>query len=168
MPASAYHFRPVSAGDMPLLQQWLNRPHVREWWGDPVAGLARIEQHIGDPSISLFMVSHDGIPIGYQQSWDPHAEADHPCRDQPFGTRGIDQFIGEPDFVNRGHGSAFIRVFVKQLFEAGAPRVVTDPDPRNTRAIRAYAKAGFHPIDTRVTVSGEALLMGCDARTTNS
>jgi aminoglycoside 6'-N-acetyltransferase len=165
MPASAYQFRPVSAGDLPLLRQWLNRPHVREWWGDPALGLTHIEENLADPAISLFIVSYAGTPIGYQQSWDPHAEADHPCSDQPAGTRGIDQFIGEPDFINLGHGSAFIRAFVERLFEAGAPRVITDPNPRNTRAIRAYAKAGFQPIESRVTISGEALLMGCDART---
>src|SRR5713101_5464087 len=159
MPPSAYQFRPTLAADLPLIRQWLDRPHVCEWWGDPARGLAAIERHFGDPAIDLFIVSYKDVPIGYQQSYDPHAEADHPLRDQPVGTRGIDQFIGEPDFVGRGHGSAFIRVFVERLFEAGAPRVVTDPNPRNARAIRAYAKAGFQPIDSRVTFSGEALLM---------
>jgi len=43
--------------------------------------------------------------------------------------------------------------------------VVTDPHPRNARAIRAYAKAGFHPIGRRTTLSGEALLLACDANT---
>jgi aminoglycoside 6'-N-acetyltransferase len=160
---SAYAFRTVSTADLPLLRGWLERPHVREWWGEPDRGLARIAENIDDPTIDVFVVSYRDIPIAYQQSWDPHAEANHPCRDQPHGTRGIDQFIGEPDFIGRGHGSAFIRVFVERLFGAGAPRVITDPNPRNTRAIRAYAKAGFRPIDTRVTVSGETLLMGCDA-----
>src|SRR4030095_2884787 len=159
----AYQFRTVSTQDLPLLRGWLERPHVREWWGDPGQGLSRIRENISDPAIDVFIVSNADVPIGYIQSWDPHAEADHPCRDQPLGTRGIDQFIGELDFVGRGHGSAFIRVFVEHLFDAGAPRVVTDPNPRNTRAIRAYTKAGFRPIDTRVTISGEALLMGCDA-----
>ena len=29
-----YQFRPVAtADDLPLLKRWLNRPHVREWWG---------------------------------------------------------------------------------------------------------------------------------------
>lgn len=165
MPASAYHFRPVAAADLPLLRRWLERPHVREWWGDPVRGLATIEDHIGDPAIDVFIVSYRDGPIGYIQSWNPHSEADHPCRDQPIGTRGIDQLIGEADLIGRGHGSAFIRLFVQRLFEAGAPRVVTDPNARNARALRAYAKAGFRPIDHRVTISGEAVLMGCDART---
>jgi aminoglycoside 6'-N-acetyltransferase len=164
--ASPYQFRPVAAGDLPLLRQWLDRPHVREWWGDPVRGLATIAAHISDPMIELFIVSYRDVAIGYVQSWDPHSEADHPCRDQPVGTRGIDQFIGEPEFIGLGHGSAFIRVFMDRLFAAGVRRVVTDPNPRNARAIRAYAKAGFRPIDNRVTISGEALLMGCDARTT--
>jgi aminoglycoside 6'-N-acetyltransferase len=65
------------------------------------------------------------------------AEVDHPCRDQPLGTRGIDQFIGEPELLEQGRGTAFIRLFVESLFKAGAPRIVTDPNPRNSRAIRA-------------------------------
>jgi aminoglycoside 6'-N-acetyltransferase len=155
----------MTAADLPLVQRWLNTPHVAQWWGDPVQGLAQIAQHIGDRAVDVFIVILDDIPIGYLQSWDPHAEVDHPCRDQPQGTRGIDQFIGEPDLIGRGHGSAFIRAFVERLFAAGAPRVITDPNPRNARAICAYGKAGFRPIDNRVTISGEALLMGCDART---
>jgi aminoglycoside 6'-N-acetyltransferase len=163
MPSLTYRFRAVTTADLPLLRKWLGCGHVREWWGDPVHGLARIAEHIADPAINPFIVECDGGPIGYIQSWDPHAEADHPCRDQPPGTRGIDQFIGEPELLGRGHGTAFIRLFVESLFKAGAPRVITDPNPRNSRAIRAYAKAGFKAIDRRTTISGEALLMARDA-----
>jgi aminoglycoside 6'-N-acetyltransferase len=165
MASPGYQFHPVSTAELPLIGEWLNRSHVREWWGDPARGLASIAAHIDDATIDVFIVHHDDEPIGYIQSWDPHAEADHPCRDQPIGTRGIDQFIGEPELIGRGHGSAFIRGFVERLFAAGAPRVVTDPNPSNARAIRAYTKAGFRPIDHRVTISGAALLMRCDART---
>ena len=44
---------------------------------------------------------------------------------QPAGTRGLDQFIGEPDMLGRGHGSAFIRAFAERLLANGTPRVVT-------------------------------------------
>jgi hypothetical protein len=30
-------FRPLVAGDIPLLDDWLRRPHVAEWWGAPEA-----------------------------------------------------------------------------------------------------------------------------------
>ena len=163
MPFPTYRFRALTSADLPLLREWLLCGHVREWWGDPASGLAAIAAHIVDPAIDPFMIECDGAPIGYIQSWDPHAEADHPCRDQPLGTRGIDQFIGEPKLIGQGHGAAFIRLFVENLFKVGAPRVITDPNPRNARAIRAYAKAGFKEIDRRITISGEALLMARDA-----
>ena len=41
----------------------------------------------------------------------------------------------------------------------GAPRIVTDPDPANARAIRAYEKAGFEKAGMVDTPDGPALLM---------
>lgn len=163
MSSPGYQFRAVMPADLPLLRQWLGCGHVQEWWGDPDSSLARIAEHIVDPATNPFIVECNDVPIGYIQSWDPHAEADHPCRDQPLGTLGIDQFIGKLELLGLGHGAAFIRLFIEGLFKAGAPRVITDPNPRNLRAIRAYHKAGFKEIDHRMTISGEALLMACDA-----
>ena len=42
---------------------------------------------------------------------------------------------------------------------AGAPRVVTDPDPANARAVRAYEKAGLRRERLVETPDGRALLM---------
>jgi aminoglycoside 6'-N-acetyltransferase len=39
------------------------------------------------------------------------------------------------------------------------PQVLTDPDPANTRAIRAYEKAGFCKLRPVDTPNGAALLM---------
>ena len=61
--------------------------------------------------------------------------------------------------IDRGHGSALIRSFVDELLKTGTPRVVTDPDPANTRAVRAYEKAGFQKIRLVDTPDGRALLM---------
>jgi aminoglycoside 6'-N-acetyltransferase len=79
--------------------------------------------------------------------------------EHPRGTRGIDQFIGEPDMIERGHGSAFVRAFVDERLRNGAPRIVTDPDPANTRAVHAYEKAGFQKTGMVDTPEGPALLM---------
>jgi aminoglycoside 6'-N-acetyltransferase len=88
----------------------------------------------------------------------------HPYRDQPPGTRGIDQFIGEPELIGRGIGSRFVRAFARELLGRGTPRVVTDPHPANTVAIRAYMKAGFHTIGPRETLWGPVRLMACEPR----
>jgi aminoglycoside 6'-N-acetyltransferase len=167
MMAGVYRFRPLATADLPLLRRWFGEPHVREWWDDPDNSIADIEQAMRDPGTEPFIVLLDERPIGYQQCYDPHAEADHPYQDQLRGTRGIDQFIGEPDMLGCGHGSRFIRVFVEGLFAQGAPRVVTDPDPANARAVRAYMKAGFRPLGERDTMFGRVLLMACDPEPTD-
>jgi RimJ/RimL family protein N-acetyltransferase len=30
-----FEFRPLTRADLPLLHQWLNRPHVAQWWQSP-------------------------------------------------------------------------------------------------------------------------------------
>jgi aminoglycoside 6'-N-acetyltransferase len=75
------------------------------------------------------------------------------------GTRGIDQFIGEADMLDRGHGSAFIRSFIDRMMTTGTPRIITDSDPVNVRAIRAYEKAGFQKDRMIDTSEGRVLLM---------
>jgi aminoglycoside 6'-N-acetyltransferase len=158
-----YGFRPVTAEDLPMLSAWLEQPHVAEWWDDVDDKLAEIREAMLDPSTRPFIVELQGRPIGYVQCYDPHLEDDHPYRDQPKGTLGIDQFIGEPELVGIGHGSRLIATFTDGLFRDGAPRVIVDPDPANERAIRAYAKAGFRPLDRRTSVYGDALIMARDA-----
>jgi aminoglycoside 6'-N-acetyltransferase len=110
------------------------------------------------PDMDQFIVSFDGRPFGYIQSyalstWN-QGFGEHPAK-----TRGIDQFIGEPDMIGRGHGSNFIQRFVDELLRDGIPRVVTDPDPRNARAVRAYERAGFQRQRMVDTPDGPALLM---------
>ena len=59
----------------------------------------------------------DGSDFGYLQCYDLTAW-NSGFGDHRAGTRGIDQFIGEPDMIERGHGSAFIRAFVDERLAA--------------------------------------------------
>jgi aminoglycoside 6'-N-acetyltransferase len=158
-----YDFRPVTEKDLPMIAGWLAEPHVSQWWDDPVTEIAGIHDHIDSISVEPLIVELDGKPIAYLQSHDPHLEDGHPYSDQPFGTLGIDLSIGRPELVGIGHGSAIVRQFVEQLFEEGVPRVIIDPDPANGRAVRAYEKAGFRPIDRRQSEYGDVVLMAIDA-----
>ena len=162
--SSRYSFRPVAEDDFAMLAAWMTEPHVAEWWTDgPEASLAEIREAMNDISTEPLIVELGGRPIAYLQSYDPHLEDDHPYRDQPFGTLGVDLSIGPPELVGIGHGSALLAQFVEELFREGTPRVVIDPDPANRRAVRAYEKAGFRPLDERDTIFGHVLLMGRDA-----
>jgi aminoglycoside 6'-N-acetyltransferase len=157
--ASPYQFRPMSTEDLPMVRRWLEAPHVAQWWHDPDAQFALVSEDLDHPAMDQFIVTTDERPFAYLQCYDPSAWPDNGLGAHPDGTRGIDQFIGEPDMVDQGYGSALIRSFVDDLLEAGTPLVVTDPDPENIRAVRAYEKAGFQNVRLVNTPDGRALLM---------
>jgi aminoglycoside 6'-N-acetyltransferase len=164
MPSNAvYQFRPVERGDLLLLKGWLAAPHVAQWWTDADEAIQEIAEILEGSPVKPYIVMLLGRPIGYIQSYDPHEEFDHPYQDQPPGTLGIDQFIGDRELTGLGHGPAMIRAFCKTLFAEGAKRIVTDPDPTNRNAIRAYEKAGFKKDDIRTTEYGTVLIMHVDA-----
>ena len=158
---ASYQFRPMSAGDLPLVRDWLRVPHVKEWWHD-ADDFEFVSGDLGHHDMAQFIVSMSERPFGYLHCYrigDWHAG----FGPQPDGTRGIDQFIAEAGMVGRGHGSAFIRQFIEGLLDSGTPRIVIDPSPTNPRAIRAYEKAGFRRVHEIDTPDGRALLMVRDA-----
>jgi aminoglycoside 6'-N-acetyltransferase len=157
-----YEFRPMTPEDLPLVKRWLAAPHVQEWWGEPEDEFGLVTGDLTEPAMNQYIVVKDDRPFAYLQCYDLSAW-NSGFGSQPHGARGIDQFIGEPDMLSCGHGSAFIRSFVDGLLAAGTPRIVTDPDPTNLRAVRAYEKAGFHPDRMVDTPDGPALLMVRDA-----
>jgi aminoglycoside 6'-N-acetyltransferase len=157
-----YAFRVMTADDLPMIRCWLLEPHVREWWGDPAEQYALVSGDLDEPAMDQYIVSADGQPFAYLQcyeltAWNSGFGA------QPAGARGIDLFIGEADMIGRGHGSALIRAFVDERLKGSAPRVVTDPDPENRRATRAYENAGFVRVGMVDTPDGPSLLMARDA-----
>src|SRR4029079_4907534 len=117
-------------------------PHVTQWWGDPDRQFGMVSEDLTHPAMDQFILVTEGRAFGYLQCYRL-TDWNVGLGEHPEGTRGIDLFIGDPDMVGRGHGSAFIRAFVDGQLAAGTPRVLTDPDPANERAVRAYEKAGF-------------------------
>ncbi|MGY3486121.1 aminoglycoside 6'-N-acetyltransferase [Bradyrhizobium sp. USDA 4011] len=156
--AGPYRFRAMTTDDLPQIKRWLALPHVREWWGDPAEQYALVSGDLEEPAMDQFIVAANDSDFGYIQCYDLTAWNSGFGR-QPAGTRGIDLFIGAFDMVAGGHGSALIRAFVDDRLAQGAPRIVTDPDPANARAVRAYAKAGFREVGMVDTPDGPALLM---------
>lgn len=156
--APTYAFRPMTTVDLPLIRRWLGAAHVREWWGDPDEQFALVSGDLDKPEMDQFIVLAGQRPFGYLQCYSLTAW-NTGFGQQPEGTRGIDQFIGESDMIARDHGPAFIRQFVDEQFGNGLPRMVTDPDPLNLRALRAYEKAGFVRDHMVETPDGAVLLM---------
>ena len=154
-----------------MLHEWLERPHVAEWWR-PTPTLEELtEEHAaafaGDADHAPYIVLLDGAPAGYIQSYvavASHADGWWLDERDP-GVRGIDQFIADASLLGRGLGTVMVREFVARLFrDPAVTRVQTDPDPRNARAIRCYEKAGFRADRVVETPDGPALVMYLERR----
>lgn len=43
---TALRFRRLTEADLPMLHEWLNRPHVAEWWDGPLT-LDEVQAEVG-------------------------------------------------------------------------------------------------------------------------
>lgn len=167
--ASRIGFRPVTAADYKLLDDWLHSPHWREWWGEPATELGYIRDMVeGRDTTRPFLFLLDGVPAGYIQVW---TIADHLLEpwlgEAPWMTKvpadsvGVDISIGEAAGLSRGLGSTVVRLFAEQLGAEGHATILIDPDMKNLRAIRAYQKAGFEKliVSRESSGDGETLIM---------
>lgn len=86
------------------------------------------------------------------QDYSVHGWEEHHFAHLPLGSRGIDQYIGDPAMIGCGHGTGFLRQRMHELFAGGVCVIATDPHPGNARAIAVYKKLGFQvvgsPIET--------------------
>src|SRR5471030_1567412 len=96
-----FDFRPLESADIPLLHEWLNRPHVAEWWDDEIS-LDDVHRTYeprlaADASVSMYIAWHLGERVGFIQSYVAAESGDGWWPDvRDRGVVGIDQFLSEP------------------------------------------------------------------------
>jgi RimJ/RimL family protein N-acetyltransferase len=142
----ALQLRPVTEADLPLVAEWMNDPAVDAFWelaGPP----ERTERHIrpqldpDGPSRPLIGLL-DGEPMSY---WEVYQVARdrlagyYPARPDDLG---LHLLLGPPQARGRGLGAVLIDAVAGALLR-DCPRVVAEPDVRNTASVRAFQRAGF-------------------------
>ena len=156
-------FKPLQEVDLDLLCQWLDKPHVKEWWDDRLTHdqiKSKYRKRIGSVLVAPFIAYLDEKPIGFIQYYHADKIGDGWWADEVTGTLGLDQFIGEETLINHGYGTLMIRVFIEKLFlEETVKKIIIDVDPNNHRAIRCYEKVGFKLVREVMTTDGLAYLM---------
>jgi RimJ/RimL family protein N-acetyltransferase len=165
MQSPAFEFRPLTADDIPRLWNWLNRPHVAQWWrGEQSLDDVRekyLPRIAGNDTARPYLALLNGEPAGYIQYYlasegDPAWWPDRPGK----GVLGIDQFLSDGARLDQGLGTAMVSQFVAMLMrDEEVVEVRVDPSPDNARAIRCYEKAGFETVGPVVTPDGPALMM---------
>src|ERR1700722_18683710 len=157
----AISFRPLQRADLGLLQRWLGEPHVAQWWRQPLS-LAEVHAKYGsridgiEPTYD-FVIEHRQRPVGWIQwyRWSDYPEHARKLGAEP-GSAGIDLAIGEKDMTGKGIGSSAIGKFLDEIVfvDPAITSIVSDPESRNTRSLRAFKKAGFSVLRT-VMLDGE-------------
>ena len=62
--APEYVFRPMSAGDLSLVQRWLETPEVVRWWGRADEQYALVSGDLDHPDMDQFIVVLGEHPFG--------------------------------------------------------------------------------------------------------
>lgn len=148
-------FRPIAPADVPNLVRWQREAEVAVWWGDDdktdddlIAKWTGRASGTGTPyemNTRRFIIVVDGTDIGEIQAYDLR---DYPTESKEIGipnAAGLDIFIGEPEWRDKGVGTQAVRQFIEEVIFTipGIQTCVIDPEPTNKRAIRSYEKAGF-------------------------
>lgn len=166
--AIAVTLRAMTEDDLPMLYDWLNRPHIVEWWGGEGQRptLSDVVEHyrprvLAEERVTPYIAMLGNEPIGYAQSYIALGSGEGWWQDETDpGVRGIDQSLANPLQLNKGLGTELVRSLVELLFsDPEVTKIQTDPAPTNHRAIRCYEKAGFVVQNTITTPDGPAVYM---------
>jgi len=147
------------AADYELMATWLTDPRVLEFYEgrDQPFPFDRVVQEysprvLREDGVTACILLCDRRPIGYMQFCPVTSAEDRlsyglEAGDEPVRIFGTDQFIGEPEYWNRGIGTGAVKLLLSHLFDTMQARaVVVDPHVENSRAIRCYEKSGFRKI----------------------
>jgi hypothetical protein len=147
-----------------MLAEWLNRPHIAEWWAD-CKTLAEVREqylpNVADHSTASPYIAYlESIPIGYIQS---HVAIDTgdgwwPDEHDP-GVRGI-QFLADVDRLGRGLGTTMVREFIQFLFEDPAVTRIQGENPAQAKLGRGTPSELRSEIRTRSSLR-RRLVWGC-------
>jgi aminoglycoside 6'-N-acetyltransferase len=155
-----------------LLGRWLAEPHVARWWNHDPSPDA-IEENFGDTIDGIepaadYVAFVDEQPLGVIQFCLFHDFPEYVAEmadvyPVDIDAATIDYFIGDPDAVGKGWGTAMIQEFVVRIWreEPDVGHVVVPVNSANVASWKALLNAGFrlvargeldpdNPIDDRL------------------
>lgn len=145
--------RQLEVKDKYLLVKWLSDPLVLEYFEgrDNPFNLEIVEEKFYGTSDSEVrcIVEFDGARIGYVQFYELSDEYRklYGYDGESDIVYGMDQFIGEVDYWNKGIGTILVNSIVEFLVEQKlVDKVVMEPQTWNERAISCYEKCGFKKV----------------------
>ena len=145
--------RNLEAKDKYLLVKWLSNPEVLQYYEgrDNPFDLEKVEKSfysITDSEVRC-IIQYENVDIGYIQFYqlDEDSRTLYGYGESTENIYGMDQFVGEVNYWNKGIGTQLINLMVNFLVEQKkADKIAMDPQTWNVRAISCYEKCGFRKV----------------------
>lgn len=145
--------RELEREDNYLLAKWLSDPAVLQFYDgrDNPFDLEKVNEKFYSlqDNIARCIIAFEGVEIGYIQYYllNENTRKKYGYLDDKNVMYGMDQFIGETQYWNKGIGKVLIKAMVDYLItKKHVTKIVMDPQAWNKRAIRCYEKCGFKKI----------------------
>lgn len=149
-------FRLLNDNDIPTVEIWLNKEHVKRWYEIPHLGVS-INDWIYELKsrneefkwLTHLIVLWQGFPIGLCQYYRCEDSADEDFGTLPItGSYGIDYLIGEEAYLGKGLGREMITLLVNKILSLpNALRVTADIDRDNKASENTLLSCGFTLLD---------------------
>lgn len=145
--------RNLESEDKYLLVKWLSNPEVLQYYEgrDNPLDFEEVERNfysITDSEVRC-IIQYENVDIGYIQFYqlDEDSRTLYGYGESTEVIYGMDQFIGEVNYWNKGIGTQLINLMVNFLIEQKkADKIAMDPQTWNVRAISCYEKCGFRKV----------------------
>lgn len=166
LPEGHFQLRAVHpATDLAVLHTWMHDPEVARFWAMAVPRpqlAAYLRAQIDASHTTPYLGCLDGTPISY---WEVYRADLDPLRHHyPARPRdiGVHLLLGPAERRGRGLGARLLRAVTdwQLATQPYTERVVAEPDVRNVRSVRAFARAGFrHAGDIELPDKRAALMV---------
>nr|WP_272954860.1 GNAT family N-acetyltransferase [Kribbella shirazensis] len=134
------------ARDLDLIHAWVTAERAVFWGMGSLSQeeIARTYEFLDSvPTHHVYVVRLNDVPIALLQTYDPQADPAGATYDVEAGDLGVHLLIG-PGEARPGFTGHLVGVLGRFVFEhLGHPRIVVEPDVRNTRAIERFHRSGF-------------------------
>ncbi|MEU4193264.1 GNAT family N-acetyltransferase [Kribbella sp. NPDC026611] len=134
------------ARDLDLIHSWVSADRAI-FWGmteQSRADIASIYEFLDSvPTHHVYLARLDDVPIALLQTYDPQADPAGAAYDVEAGDIGLHLLVAPGD-PRRGFTGNLVTALLRFVFEHLVhPRLVVEPDARNTPAIERFQRSGF-------------------------
>jgi aminoglycoside 6'-N-acetyltransferase len=127
----------VVPDDVDILLEWHADPDVIRYWDDETFTRDELVARLLRADVDAFIIELDVTAVGYIQAWQDERERGG----------GVDMFLA-PGYRGQGIGPDAGRALAQHLRrDRGWTYVTADPYLWNERALRAWRRAGFEPVE---------------------